>query len=76
MTVSARDIDATWKGVEEAQKLLAARLTEFRELVARLNVPADPPRFPCPVPACGIGKPSEAALAEHLRNVHGVEPGS
>lgn len=73
MTVSAREVQDAVDAVKQARDVLNARMETLLEVVARVPLPETPAKFVCPVPSCGIGKASQAALADHLANVHGID---
>lgn len=47
---------------------IQAKVTDALNMLAAMNLPGLAPKHLCP--SCGIGLPSERALAFHLQNVH------
>lgn len=73
MTATGRDVWAAIDRVELGLRQALGQLEALKRLVAELDLPdrvADPPECP----QCGpITLPRECMLADHLRNVHGLQ---
>ena len=70
MSYVPRDIALLLDKIRYDCTAIQAKVSELKTAVASMNIPEDVGGFPCP--ECGIRKSSEASLADHRANVHGI----
>lgn len=67
MPASAADLFQLIGFIQDDLRATQAKLVELRAHLSNLNLPA-PQKHPCPV--CGVDRPTNILLLEHLANVH------
>lgn len=70
MPVNADDVFRLIGFIQDDLRQTQVKLVELRTWLASMELPTDRPAAPCDV--CGVVRPSQRALVEHLENVHGI----